>query len=173
MGSSGSLIILILTIVAIGLVAYTFFITKFLNKKDENVKDEVEIVDRSNAIVNIKSSQIKIDGVNLEEYDVNLAVDIDNSKAYDVKLLPGEHSFDGIFDVVGFNNCNVVNYKTSRVRTKINLDAGHKYTLGLYLYSAEDRKKFYSTEDLVEVFEQEVNISGYEQKAYLICYQTN
>ncbi len=163
-----------LSLVAICLVGYTFFINKYY-KTDHSDKSKpvVNLDDRYKAIVNVKTREIHIDGVSLDECETELASDIDNTHAYDVKLWPGEHLFDGFYAVMGFNNCNVVNYRTYRTRSQIKLDAGHKYTLGLYLYSAEERRKFYSDEELVEVYEQEVKISGYEQKAYIICYQTN
>ncbi len=167
------MLVLGLALIAICLVGYTFLATKFFGEKNNEKKVVVDRYDQLKAIVNVKTREIKIDGCSLDECETELAIDVDNTHAYDVKLWPGEHSFDGFFAVMGFNNCNVVNYRTPRVRTQIKLDAGHKYTLGLYLYSAEERRKFYTDEELVEVYEQEVKISGYEQKAYIICYQTN
>ncbi len=179
------LLIVFLVLIAVGLVAYTFLSTTLLERNSDNKKidakgkakskvkatEDEEEIDPLKAIVKVKSKEIKIDGVGLDECEVNIDADIDNTDSFDIKLLPGEHLFDGFFSVTGVNNCNVVNYKTNRVRSKIELDAGCKYSLGLYLYSAEDRRKFYSNEELSEIYEQEVNVNGYNQKVYIICYK--
>ncbi len=164
MSSASVILIAVLTCIAIGLVATVFIVMNRNKEKEETlVKEMVDRDDKYKAIVNIRGSGLKINGSDV--------IGGNPEDGYLVKLWPGEHSIEGSYSVMGITGCNVVKYQTKKVRSIVQLQANHNYTLELYLYSANDRQHFYPEEELNAVFEQEVALVGYDLKAYIICYQ--
>lgn len=90
-----------------------------------------------------------------------------------VALTPGAHSFEGIFETTDIEMGKNVNLKSKNLEFDLTLEAGHTYTLALYLYSPEERKKYYNGDVGVDVFTLTLEIEGKGEssKAYVICYQ--
>ena len=90
-----------------------------------------------------------------------------------VALTPGTHSFEGIFETTDINMGQNVNYKSGKLKFEIPLEAGHVYSLAVYLYSPEQRHAYYNGDVGVDVFTLPLDIEGKGEssKAYVICYQ--
>ncbi|MDL2215891.1 hypothetical protein LJB77_02395 [Ruminococcaceae bacterium OttesenSCG-928-N02] len=90
-----------------------------------------------------------------------------------VALAPGLHTFEGVFETSDINMGKNVNLKSDMLSFDITLEAGHTYTLSLYLYSPEQRKAYYEGDVGVDVFSLPLDIEGKGEssKAYVICYQ--
>ncbi len=156
-----------LSIFAIGSVLLVFLLIRVDKRKDKNnlstnkkVKDKE---DRFKALVNIKASKLRIDGKDI--------FGLNSENGYDVKLWPGEHLIEGVYTVQSISGCNVVNYQTKRMKSRIKLEEGCQYHIELYLYPAKDRESFNPHGNLVCVHEQQVDVVGQKLKAYILCYQ--
>ena len=90
-----------------------------------------------------------------------------------VALPPGRHTFEGIFETTTIDMGKNVNLKSENLSFSLALEAGHTYTLAVYLYSPEQRKNYYKGDVGVDVFTLPLDIAGKSgsSKAYVICYQ--
>lgn len=90
-----------------------------------------------------------------------------------VALTPGEHSFEGVFETTDILMGKNINLKSDKLNFNITLEAGHVYTLSIYLYSPEQRKSYYEGDVGIDVFHLPLDIEGRGESsnAHIICYQ--
>jgi hypothetical protein len=90
-----------------------------------------------------------------------------------VALAPGKHSYEGIFETTDISMGKNVNLKTKKLKFDLPLEAGHTYSLAIYLYSPESRKEYYNGNVGIDIFSLQLDIEGKGEssKAYIICYQ--
>ena len=90
-----------------------------------------------------------------------------------VALMPGTHTISAIFESTDIKRGHNVNLTSELLTFDISFEAGHKYTLGLYLYSPEERKKYYEGNVGVDVLTLPLTVyeGSKNIRAYVICYQ--
>lgn len=140
------------------------------NKKTKEKEKLFVQNNRDKAIVNLYCSKTVIDGA-----DVACLNSMKGAGGQRVVVLEsGTHSFEGVFETteIGMTGKNV-NYKTGKLKFDIPLEAGHTYSLGIYLYSPEQRKSYYKGDVGVDIFTLPLDIEGRgsNARAYVICYQ--
>lgn len=95
---------------------------------------------------------------------------------YTVALPPGRHTVAAKYATTSIGMGKNINYKTPKpIEAELDLEAGHEYTIAVYLYSAEDRERYYDGDVGEAVYSQALDISGAAlggyAKAYIICYK--
>ena len=90
-----------------------------------------------------------------------------------VKLTPGTHTMSGICETTDTNFTHHVNLPSVQLTFDIAFEAGHQYTLAMYLYSPEERKNYYEGNVGVDVFSMPLALHRDSEniKAYVIGYQ--
>ncbi len=135
-------------------------------------KEDVHVMskeDRLKAHVLIYSDDFKVDGKDIHDLSFKNLRDESNV----VSLWGGVHNFDCIFEADDIDGTRTVKLKTNRIKFSLDLKANNTYTLGLYVYSAEKRRKYYNDSVGEVVLEIPVAVRGSEKEAYVICYNVD
>lgn len=140
-----------------------------LNKKRKGSEEQFIQNNRDKAILHLYCRNTFIDDADIAY--LNPIKGAQGQKI--VALTAGTHSVEGIFETTTTSLGKNVNLKSPKLQFNITLEAGHNYTLSIYLYSPEDRKAYYKGDVGVDVFTLPLSIEGKGEssKAYVICYQ--
>ncbi len=137
-----------------------------------NKKEEVHVMskeDKLKAHIVIYSDDFKVDGKDIHDLSFKNLRDESNV----VSLWGGIHNFEGIFEAEHIDGARTFKLTTNRVKFSVDLKAKNAYTVGLYVYSAEKRKKYYNDSVGDVIFEMPVIVRGYDKEAYIICYHVD
>lgn len=140
-----------------------------LNKKRKGTEAQFTAENRNKAIMHLYCRNTAIDGAEIG--CLNPITGQNGQKI--VALTGGTHSVEGIFETTDIEMGKNVNLKSGKLKFDVTLEAGHTYSLGIYLYSPEERKSYYNGDVGVECFSLPLDIEGKGEstKAYVICYQ--
>lgn len=138
-----------------------------LNKKRKGNEKQFAERNKDKAILHLYSSKNLIDGADIAY--INPIKGQSGQKI--VAIAPGKHTFEGVFETT--TDMGKVNLKSKKLNFDLTLEAGHNYTLAVYLYSPEERKNYYKGDVGVDIFTLPLDIEGKGEssKAYIICYQ--
>ena len=159
---------MIIAVVAV-VWAVAFVVMLSMGKKRANSVEKFKEDNRNGAILHLYGKQIKVDGSGLDNVPSTTGNDMETV----VALTPGQHTIEGIFvstETVGTKTRNV---KTEKVSFELPVEAGHSYSAGLYLYSAEERAQYSNGQAGKVILEIPLTIvegSDYI-KAYIVVYQ--
>lgn len=162
----------IVIIVGVFLVGFLMMIPFLIAQNRRKKKaDSFAQTNNNMALLHIYGDAPEIDGTSIKNIEHVRGADLQ----YTVALLPGTHSIGAKYSTTSTGVGKTVNYKTAGLITSdITLEAGHEYTLSIYLYSPEERWNYYKGDVGEAVFSQPLDLtgggSGYT-KAYVICYK--
>jgi hypothetical protein len=142
-----------------------------LSKKRQGNESQFKNQNKDKAILHLYSSKSKIDNADIVYFS---PIKGSNGQKI-VALQPGKHLFEGIFETTSIEMGKNVNIKSKKLNFELVLEAGHTYSLAVYLYSPEQRRNYYKGEVGIDVFSLALDIEGKGEslKAYVICYQEN
>ncbi len=138
----------------------------------KNKKEETHVMskeERLKAHILVYSDDFKVDGRDLNDLSFKNLRDESNV----VSLWAGIHNFEGVFDADHIDGSRTFKISSNRAKFSLDLKASKTYTLGLYVYSAEKRKKYYNDSVGEVVFEMPVTVKGMDKEAYIICYNVD
>lgn len=138
-----------------------------LSKKRKGTEKQLAENNKDKAILHLYSSKNFINGADIAYLN---PIKGQNGQKI-VALVPGKHTIEGVFETT--TNMGKVNLKSKKLSFDLNLEAGHNYTLAVYLYSPEERKNYYKGNVGIDIFTLSLEIEGKGEssKAYVICYQ--
>ena len=151
---------MIITVVVV-VWAVLFAIFMLLDKKRKDAQNSFSEENRDKALVHLYCKNIKIDNKPLSEADYTIGEYLQKI----VALTSGLHTIEGIFESTDTVMGKTRNEKGS---FELNLEAGNKYTVGMYFNSAQENKD--ADKAILEIplslYRESNNI-----KAYIIAYR--
>ncbi len=135
-------------------------------------KEEVHVMDKEDRLkahILIYSDDFKLDNKDMSEFSFKNLRDGSNV----VSVWGGVHNFDGVFEVDHIDGTRTLKLVSNRVKFSLELKANQTYTVGLYVYSAEERRKYYKDSVGEVMLEIPVTVRGRDKEAYVICYNVD
>ncbi len=155
----------LIAVLSLGVVAFK----KLVKKEDKGMEIKYSGDDRLKAHVHIVSNDFIVDGRAIDDLSFKNLRDEQSI----VHLWAGPHTFDCVFETMDVKRSGTVQLKTRRVKFTLDVKAGNVYTLGLYTFNAEKRRKYYKDSVGEEILEIPVNVIGRDEECYVICYKLN
>lgn len=154
---------MIITVVVV-VWAVLFAIFMLLDKKRKDAQNSFSEENRDKALVHLYCKNIKIDNKPLSEADYTIGEYLQKI----VALTSGLHTIEGIFESTDTVMGKTRNVKSEKVSFELDLEAGNKYTVGMYFNSAQENKD--ADKAILEIplslYRESDNI-----KAYIIAYK--
>ena len=156
----------VLIIVAFVLIWLVLFIAFMLINKRRKEKAQSFIENNKDmALVHLYCRNTKINGKDISEFNPTTGENLQKI----VALPSGEYSFEGIFETTDIKLGKTINLKTDKIEFKLDVQAGHSYTVAMYLNSLQETGAE-SANDILTIpltlYEGSDNI-----KAFVICYR--
>ena len=153
------------------LVLWAILMIPFMLWQKKRKETEASFLEenKDHVILHLYCSNTSIDGQKLSAFHPVRGENLQKI----VKLTPGKHTISAVFEATDTKLAHNVNLKSEQLTFDISFEAGHQYTLAMYLYSPEDRKNYYKGDVGVDVFTLPLTIyeGSKNIKAYVICYQ--
>ncbi len=124
---------------------------------------------RNGAILHIYGKQIRVDGNDLSSVPSTMGNDLETI----VALTPGQHTIEGIYQSTETVGVKTRNVKTEKVSFDLDVEAGHRYSAGMYFYSAEEKEQYSNGQTGKVIMEMPLTlVEGSDYiKAYIVVYQ--
>lgn len=125
----------VMVIAAVAIIWVVLFIIFMIinNKRKTGEKSFIE-ENQNKALVNLYGKSIRIDNKGLSELEHTTGEYAQKIVALD----SGLHTIEGIFQTTDIGVGKNINLESEKVKFEVHLDAGHKYTVGMYLHSPEE-----------------------------------
>lgn len=159
---------MIIAVVAV-VWAVAFVIMLSRGKKKANSVEKFIEDNRNGAILHIYGKQIRVDGNDLSSVPSTTGNDLETI----VALTPGQHTIEGIYQSTETVGVKTRNVKTEKVSFDLDVEAGHRYSAGMYFYSAEEKAQFSNGQTGKVIMEMPLTlVEGSDYiKAYIVVYQ--
>ena len=159
---------MIIAVVAV-VWAVAFVIMLSRGKKKANSVEKFIEDNRNGAILHIYGKQIKIDGSDFSTVPFTTGNDLETV----VALTPGQHTIEGIYQSTETVGVKTRNVKTEKVSFDLDVEAGHRYSAGMYFYSAEEKEQYSNGQTGKVILEMPLTlVEGSDYiKAYIVVYQ--
>ena len=159
---------MIIAVVAV-VWAVAFVIMLSRGKKKANSVDKFIEDNRNGAILHIYGKQIRVDGNDLSSVPSTTGNDLETI----VALTPGQHTIEGIYQSTETVGVKTRNVKTEKVSFDLDVEAGHRYSAGMYFYSAEEKAQYSNGQTGKVIMEMPLTlVEGSDYiKAYIVVYQ--
>ena len=159
---------MIIAVVAV-VWAVAFVIMLSRGKKKANSVDKFIEDNRNGAILHIYGKQIKVDGRDLSSVPSTTGNDMETV----VALTPGQHTIEGIYQSTETVGAKTRNVKTEKVSFDLDVEVGHRYSAGMYFYSAEEKEQYSNGQTGQVIMEMPLTlVEGSDYiKAYIVVYQ--
>ena len=158
---------IIAVVAVVWAVAFVIMLSK--GKKKANSVDKFIEDNRNGAILHIYGKQIRVDGNDLSSVPSTMGNDLETI----VALTPGQHTIEGIYQSTETVGVKTRNVKTEKVSFDLDVEAGHRYSAGMYFYSAEEKAQYSNGQAGKAILEIPLTIvegSDYI-KAYVLVYR--
>ena len=159
---------MIIAVVAV-VWAVAFVIMLSRGKKKANSVEKFIEDNRNGAILHIYGKQIRVDGNDLSSVPSTTGNDLETI----VALTPGQHTIEGIYQSTETVGVKTRNVKTEKVSFDLDVEAGHRYSAGMYFYSAEEKAQYLNGQTGKVIMEMPLTlVEGSDYiKAYIVVYQ--
>ena len=159
---------MIIAVVAV-VWAVAFVIMLSRGKKKANSVDKFIEDNRNGAILHIYGKQIRVDGNDLSSVPSTTGNDLETI----VALTPGQHTIEGIYQSTETVGVKTRNVKTEKVSFDLDVEAGHRYSAGMYFYSAEEKAQYSNGQTGKVILEMPLTlVEGSDYiKAYIVVYK--
>ncbi len=159
---------MIIAVVAV-VWAVAFVIMLSRGKKKANSVEKFIEDNRNGAILHIYGKQIRVDGNDISSVPSTMGNDLETI----VALTPGQHTIEGIYQSTETVGVKTRNVKTERVSFDLDVEAGHRYSAGMYFYSAEEKEQYSNGQTGKVIMEMPLTlVEGSDYiKAYIVVYQ--
>ena len=159
---------MIIAVVAV-VWAVAFVIMLSRGKKKANSVEKFIEDNRNGAILHIYGKQIRVDGNDLSSVPSTTGNDLETI----VALTPGQHTIEGIYQSTETVGVKTRNVKTEKVSFDLDVEAGHRYSAGMYFYSAEEKAQYSNGQTGKVIMEMPLTlVEGSDYiKAYIVVYQ--
>ena len=160
-------IIIIAVVAVVWAVAFVIMLSK--GKKKANSVDKFIEDNRNGAILHIYGKQIRVDGNDLSSVPSTTGNDLETI----VALTPGQHTIEGIYQSTETVGVKTRNVKTEKVSFDLDVEAGHRYSAGMYFYSAEEKAQYSNGQTGKVIMEMPLTlVEGSDYiKAYIVVYK--
>ena len=160
-------IIIIAVVAVVWAVAFVIMLSR--GKKKANSVDKFIEDNRSGAILHIYGKLIRVDGNDLSSVPSTTGNDLETI----VALTPGQHTIEGIYQSTETVGVKTRNVKTEKVSFDLDVEAGHRYSAGMYFYSAEEKAQYSNGQTGKVIMEMPLTlVEGSDYiKAYIVVYQ--
>ena len=160
--------IIIIAVVAV-VWAVAFVVMLSMGKKKANSVEKFIEDNRNGAILHIYGKQIRVDGNDLSSVPSTMGNDLETI----VALTPGQHTIEGIYQSTETVGVKTRNVKTEKVSFDLDVEAGHRYSAGMYFYSAEEKAQYSNGQTGKVIMEMPLTlVEGSDYiKAYIVVYQ--
>lgn len=160
-------IIIIAVVAVVWAVAFVIMLSR--GKKKANSVDKFIEDNRNGAILHIYGKQIRVDGNDLSSVPSTTGNDLETI----VALTPGQHTIEGIYQSTETVGVKTRNVKTEKVSFDLDVEAGHRYSAGMYFYSAEEKAQYSNGQTGKVIMEMPLTlVEGSDYiKAYIVVYQ--
>ena len=158
---------IIAVVAVVWAVAFVIMLSK--GKKKANSVDKFIEDNRNGAILHIYGKQIRVDGNDLSSVPSTTGNDLETI----VALTPGQHTIEGIYQSTETVGVKTRNVKTEKVSFDLDVEAGHRYSAGMYFYSAEEKAQYSNGQTGKVIMEMPLTlVEGSDYiKAYIVVYQ--
>ncbi len=158
---------IIAVVAVVWAVAFVIMLSK--GKKKANSVDKFIEDNRNGAILHIYGKQIRVDGNDLSSVPSTMGNDLETI----VALTPGQHTIEGIYQSTETVGVKTRNVKTEKVSFDLDVEAGHRYSAGMYFYSAEEKAQYSNGQTGKVIMEMPLTlVEGSDYiKAYIVVYQ--
>ena len=158
---------IIAVVAVVWAVAFVIMLSK--GKKKANSVDKFIEDNRNGAILHIYGKQIRVDGNDLSSVPSTTGNDLETI----VALTPGQHTIEGIYQSTETVGVKTRNVKTEKVSFDLDVEAGHRYSAGMYFYSAEEKAQYSNGQTGKVIMEMPLTlVEGSDYiKAYVVVYQ--
>ena len=159
---------MIIAVVAV-VWAVAFVIMLSRGKKKANSVEKFIEDNRNGAILHIYGKQIRVDGNDLSSVPSTTGNDLETI----VALTPGQHTIEGIYQSTETVGVKTRNVKTEKVSFDLDVEAGHRYSAGMYFYSAEEKAQYLNGQTGKVIMEMPLTlVEGSDYiKAYIVVYK--
>ncbi|WP_455018073.1 hypothetical protein [Oribacterium sinus] len=160
-------IIIIAVVAVVWAVAFVIMLSR--GKKKANSVEKFIEDNRNGAILHIYGKQIRVDGNDLSSVPSTMGNDLETI----VALTPGQHTIEGIYQSTETVGVKTRNVKTEKVSFDLDVEAGHRYSAGMYFYSAEEKEQYSNGQTGKVIMEMPLTlVEGSDYiKAYIVVYQ--
>lgn len=160
-------IIIIAVVAVVWAVAFVIMLSR--GKKKANSVEKFIEDNRNGAILHIYGKQIRVDGNDLSSVPSTTGNDLETI----VALTPGQHTIEGIYQSTETVGVKTRNVKTEKVSFDLDVEAGHRYSAGMYFYSAEEKEQYSNGQTGKVILEMPLTlVEGSDYiKAYIVVYQ--
>lgn len=160
-------IIIIAVVAVVWAVAFVIMLSR--GKKKANSVEKFIEDNRNGAILHIYGKQIRVDGNDLSSVPSTMGNDLETI----VALTPGQHTIEGIYQSTETVGVKTRNVKTEKVSFDLDVEAGHRYSAGMYFYSAEEKEQYSNGQTGKVILEMPLTlVEGSDYiKAYIVVYQ--
>ena len=160
-------IIIIAVVAVVWAVAFVIMLSR--GKKKAKSVDKFIEDNRNGAILHIYGKQIRVDGNDLSSVPSTTGNDLETI----VALTPGQHTIEGIYQSTETVGVKTRNVKTEKVSFDLDVEAGHRYSAGMYFYSAEEKAQYSNGQTGKVIMEMPLTlVEGSDYiKAYIVVYQ--
>ena len=160
--------IIIIAVVAV-VWAVAFVVMLSMGKKRANSVDKFMEDNRDKGVLHIYGKQIRVDGNDLSSVPSTTGNDLETI----VALTPGQHTIEGIYQSTETVGVKTRNVKTEKVSFDLDVEAGHRYSAGMYFYSAEEKAQYSNGQTGKVIMEMPLTlVEGSDYiKAYIVVYQ--
>ena len=160
-------IIIIAVVAVVWAVAFVIMLSR--GKKKANSVEKFIEDNRNGAILHIYGKQIRVDGNDLSSVPSTTGNDLETI----VALTPGQHTIEGIYQSTETVGVKTRNVKTEKVSFDLDVEAGHRYSAGMYFYSAEEKEQYSNGQTGKVIMEMPLTlVEGSDYiKAYIVVYQ--
>ena len=158
---------IIAVVAVVWAVAFVIMLSK--GKKKANSVDKFIEDNRNGAILHIYGKQIRVDGNDLSSVPSTTGNDLETI----VALTPGQHTIEGIYQSTETVGVKTRNVKTEKVSFDLDVEAGHRYSAGMYFYSAEEKAQYSNGQTGKVIMEMPLTlVEGSDYiKAYIVVYK--
>ena len=150
--------IIIIAVVAV-VWAVAFVVMLSMGKKRANSVDKFMEDNRDKGVLHIYGKQIKVDGRDLSSVPSTTGNDM--------------HTIEGIYQSTETVGAKTRNVKTEKVSFDLDVEAGHRYSAGMYFYSAEEKEQYSNGQTGKVILEMPLTlVEGSDYiKAYIVVYK--
>ena len=158
---------IIAVVAVVWAVAFVIMLSK--GKKKANSVDKFIEDNRNGAILHIYGKQIRVDGNDLSSVPSTTGNDLETI----VALTLGQHTIEGIYQSTETVGVKTRNVKTEKVSFDLDVEAGHRYSAGMYFYSAEEKAQYSNGQTGKVIMEMPLTlVEGSDYiKAYIVVYK--